>query len=200
LTSGQIKRAIVSMLVAIGLSSAGCVDGTTPPDVTPSPGSTGLAAPSASSFPTSMPTPSSSTAAAPLPLAGSWEGIAVVQGDRPTHITLSLHDCGPRNVPSPECGTIALQGEDGVVCSYQVQYLDPDNPGADQPDAHPRVALAPMADELAYYVTDTGYIDCEESWVVDAVLFVRPATDGTIVVSRVEGLNRDPMFTLDPIR
>jgi hypothetical protein len=191
--TGRTPRLVLGVLLAVGIGCAACVTGARAPDATPAAGPTGSPVDAAAGTPTPIPTPTPTrpptprpSAAPSLPVTRWWTGVVAVVGDPRTRITLSLHDCAP----GTECGGIAMRGADGVGCVYYVGRLDP--------GGYPQPALTPMADEVVYDVVNPGTIDCEESWLVDAVLFVRPTIGGTISVSRVDGLVRNPTFTLDP--
>jgi hypothetical protein len=103
-------------------------------------------------------------------------------------MTFSLHAC----TPGTGCGDIELRDADGVGCPYQVQSVN-----ATSPD-YPPTAVPPGSDELVFTVTNAGGIDCEDGGLADAILFVRPTTGGSIIVSQVTDLGRGPAFTLDP--
>jgi hypothetical protein len=172
----RIQRVVLSLLIAAGIT-AGCL-------ATPSPAVTASATAITSSAPGSTLTPSPSpSAAAVVPATGNWAGAFVIPGDPRTRMTFSLHAC----TLGTGCGSIELRDGDGVGCPYQVQSL-----GANSP-----VPAGP--DELVFNVTNAGGIDCEEGGLVDAVLFIRPASGGSIIVSQVTDLGRGPAFTLDPV-
>jgi hypothetical protein len=173
----RVHLTVLSLLLVAGIT-VGCVA------PTPSPALTASATAAASSAPISTPTPSPSpSAAARLPETGNWAGAFVLPGDPRSRMTFSLHAC----TLGTGCGSIELRDADGVGCPYQVQSLDANSPVLAGPD------------ELVFNVTNAGGFDCEEGGLVDASLFVRPTTGGSIIVSRVTDAGRGPAFTLDPV-
>jgi hypothetical protein len=174
----RIQHMVLGLLLVAGIS-AGCAATTPSPAVTVSAAASASSTPSSTPAPTQIPSPS---AVATLPDSGSWAGAFVLPGDTRTRMTFSLHAC----TLGTGCGSIELRDADGLGCPYQIQSVDANSPVIAGPN------------ELVFDVTNAGGIDCEEGGLVDAILFVRPASGGSIDISRVTDVGRGPSFTLDP--